>query len=152
MRQFNWQAFFNDGSKISQFSLTGEEILFKCIQDQEKKGNLVRFHLIHKPDNPIKKTIGVGVDLLTGSFLSNFLFDGNFHRSMPDLPFKTQYRLIYYRRMQADATVGASRPQVLNQSLHRYLIGWQATINGKNYQRILFLNPVTLDFEIKEKR
>lgn len=184
MRQFNWQALLKDGSKIRQFSPSGVELLFRVIQEEEQKGNLVKFDLINRPSNPAEEVLTVGVNLTTGSFSSNFLFEEPFHHPLPDLPLTAQYRLIYYRRRRGEMPgplVFGSKPEgagdlddanqvwstdpegkkwgwvidkrrTLIVDVYRYLLGWQTTIEGKNYQRIVFLDPVTLDYEMKEKR
>ena len=36
--------------------------------------------------------------------------------------------------------------------VHRYLIGWQTTCDGKNHQRILFIDPKTGKTELRGKR
>ncbi len=182
MRQFNWQALLKDGSKIRQFSPSGVELLFRVIQEEEQKGNLLKFDLINRPSNPAEEILKVGVNLTTGSFNSNFLFEEPFHHPLPDLLLTAQYRLIYYRRTRGTVNlVFGRRPedagplddsgdnwqstkegdywgwikdekQLITPMVYRYLLGWQTTIEGKNYQRILFLDPVTLDYEMKEKR
>lgn len=36
--------------------------------------------------------------------------------------------------------------------VHRYLVGWQTTCDGRNYQRILFIDPETGRVELMSKR
>jgi len=36
--------------------------------------------------------------------------------------------------------------------VHRYLLGWQTTCDGRNHQRILFIDPETGKIELRSKR
>jgi hypothetical protein len=65
------------------------------------------------------------VDLKDG----HFEYDGESHKDPHNLPLGTTYRLIYYRHVQQHLhSDGTTSTDV------EYHAGWQATVDGKNYQ------------------
>jgi hypothetical protein len=51
-----------------------------------------------------------------------------------NLPRETKFRLIYFRQVRRHFHVGTLEPQGIDTSFH---IGWQTTVDGKNYQHII---------------
>ena len=52
------------------------------------------------------------------------------------LPNDTKYRVVYFRRVTHTITQGYS----IVESIIKYHIGWQATVDGKNYQQTIALS------------
>ena len=46
----------------------------------------------------------------------------------------------------------AKDPSKAKNWVHRYLVGWQTTCDGKNYQKILFIDPETGKAVLRSKR
>ena len=122
--ELKWRAYFKNQYVLNQVDDKGRERLFKEVLDKQEE--LYRFELVG--DGKI-----YSVDLKTGEF---FIKDikflpitetelGVYHRDV-------KYRIIYYRRMQTTV----NQTTVKKPSLLCYLLGWQATIDGKNIQRI----------------
>ncbi len=85
----------------------------------------------------------IAVDLETGMF-----YLGAYPLN-PGMTFQdVEYRLIYYKRSRMEIGWGGKEEQFI----HRYLLGWQATIEGENYQRIMFLDPSNHMIEVQSKR
>lgn len=137
MHNFFWTALLKNG----QLLFEDEKHSFKEVQEADSEQRVKRFSLTNKLTGD---TLSVCLD--TGYLYSNFLFHHMFPHPQQDLFRNATFRLIYFRRNRL--IVGKTKKQVL----HRYAIGWQCTIDGVNYQRILFLDPRTSNFEIKGKR
>jgi hypothetical protein len=146
MLTFYWQAYFkNDESRLKQFSPSGLESSFSLVQKGDKLKNLKRFELICVED----KLAHLAVDLETGNFeIRGAIFHPyialNRHNE------HLHYRIIFYRRMQRH--LGANMQSIGDAFIHRYLIGWQCTYLGLNYQRIIFYDPTSGGIEIQAKR
>ena len=85
-------------------------------------------------DTKIKRFSLVGkghiftIDLETG----NLEVDGNkIYTKRP--PERSELRLIYYRQVQQHMQVGIEQDKMLTPTM-RYYIGWQTTVNDKNYK------------------
>lgn len=78
------------------------------------------FEVWHEPER-----VAIRVDLRDGSFW----FNGNL-KFKPSLPPDTQYRLIWFRRMEKEMYT-LDKDTTGSRCLF-YGIGWQATIDGKN--------------------
>lgn len=124
-----WKAHFSNARTLEQYDATGKEKLFKEILDRQSE--LEVFELVDSGNI-------YQVDLRTGKFFIKGVefFPitetelGVYHRDV-------KYRIIYYKRMQT--TVSQTKVGKLN--LLCYLLGWQATINGKNVKRVMHIYP-----------
>jgi len=71
-----------------------------------------------------------------------------------------KYRIIYFRRPRKERTINidTTTGEIISsnegkQFLYGYLIGWQTTFFGKNYQRFMFISELYDEvFEIRSKR
>jgi len=78
---------------------------------------------------------------------------GDYYLDLTDcLPRKESFRLIFIKRARAIATDRMLFNREALKPTYRYLIGWQTTIDGKNYQRILDCDEWLDEIKIKEKR
>ena len=115
---------------------------FKEVLEYEKKGELVSFFL-EDPD----RQKALGVNLKSGKFIFSFIF---FHHPAPEIvSFNPTYRLINFRRSYRDKGTQGYDSGII---LASYILGWQTTINGENIQRVMLIDPNTLEVTIKEKR
>ena len=140
-----WVALFRDlEEKLHTFRQPSSDPAegFPRVLEEEKKGNLVRFFL----DFTEQKS-SVGVDLLTG----HFIFSGYFrHHPAPNIAkFKPVYRLINFRRKYRDKGTDGYDSGII---LGYYILGWQVLLGGYNHQRMMFIDPETLEITFKEKR
>ncbi len=120
---------------------------FKMVLEQEKEGNLLSFFLDFTDQQK-----SVGVDLRTG----HFIFSDHFrHHPVPNIiRMNPDYRLINFRRKYRDKGEDGYDSGV---KLAYYILGWQTTVieynyKPKNYQRMMFIDPKTLEITFKEKR
>jgi hypothetical protein len=118
-------CFFNDGSFIQQ---TEEDIstidpVRSAFYDVAQRPNdVVLFCVVGNGHN-------YTVDLRDG----HFEIDGVRFDARPDMPDDDcEYRLIYFRRHKQIVIQGKDGEHSI-----KYHIGWQTTINGKNYQQII---------------
>lgn len=65
-------------------------------------------------------------------------------------PLTVKFRPIWYHSVVKNFS--ADSMTVLGERISLYKIGWQFTLNKKNYQRILFFDVETGIFSLKEKR
>lgn len=127
---------------VPQFDKEGNERSFKEVQILDNAQFLHGFELICQED----QIPHIAVDLVTG----NFHIRGAIFHPYNALTTENnvRYRLVFYRRKRMVETNGVrSKPFV-----HRFLLGWQCTVRGLNYQRIMFYDPVHGSIEIKAKR
>lgn len=150
----DWVALFKDKKGIVHtYRQPSDDPVegFPRVLEEEKQGNLVSFFL----DFTAQKR-SIGVNLITG----HFIFSGyyNYHPAPNIVDFNPTYRLINFRRMRKDYGTGLAGTDKEGESwtwgqwLAYYILGWQTTIEGINYQRMMFIDPNTLEFTIKEKR
>ena len=73
------------------------------------------------------------------------------HKEIRGIP-NLHFRPIHVRRMREErGTSGKLIKGTLR--VHQYLLGWQTTVNGKNYQKIVAVDPMTASIsDIMEKR
>lgn len=122
-----WRAYFKGQHVLDQFDSKNKERLFKEVLDRQDE--LEKFELVGNGEV-------YQVNLITGEFFIKgvkFLPVtetelGVYHRSV-------KYRIIYYRRIQTTI----SQTKVGKPNLLCYLLGWQATIDGKNIQRVMHI-------------
>jgi len=145
MLNFYWKAVLKSGEEISQFDSEGKEVSFGLIQEQDKLKNIQSLALVCVEDN----LSHLAVNLQTGEFL---IRGGYFHPYNALSPYyeDLHYRIIFYRRKRQHAGTGGvliGKPYI-----YRFLLGWQVTYKGLNYQRIMFYDPQAGSIEIKAKR
>jgi len=145
MLNFYWKAVLKSGEEISQFDSEGKEVSFGLIQEQDKLKNIQSLALVCVEDN----LSHLAVNLQTGEFL---IRGGYFHPYNALSPYyeDLHYRIIFYRRKRQHAGTGGvliGKPYI-----YRFLLGWQVTYKGLNYQRIIFYDPQAGSIEIKAKR
>ena len=127
---FMWQVQLNDDSIISEFDEQGNEHLFKEVLDRLSDVKILSLYWESKV---------ASVDLTDGSFLINgekVSFNGISNRTEP-------YRLIYFKRVQK--TFNIPEPNI------KYYLGYQITIDGVNYQRLLQIDNISKQIEFVEK-
>ncbi|MCK5602989.1 hypothetical protein KAR91_13990 [Candidatus Pacearchaeota archaeon] len=115
---------------------------FKKVLEEERKGNLVSFFL-----EEAEREKALGVNLKSGEFIFSFIF--NYHPAPEIAGQNIVYRLINFRRMRKDIGTGGYNSGTY---IAYYILGWQATVGGVNYQRMMFIDADTLGVTIKEKR
>lgn len=124
-----WKARFKNQHMLNQFDSQGREILFKEVL--ERQNDLEIFELVE--DGKVYQ-----INLNTGMFTINGIEIFLITEQELGTPLRdAHYRIIYYKRMQTNFTVQKlEKPKVFC-----YLLGWQTTVNGKNFQRILQIFP-----------
>lgn len=146
MLHFYWQAVLKSGIVIKQFSeLSESEVSFGEIQEHDNVMNLKSFQLVCAEDG----LIHLSVDLETGKLQ---IREGSFHpyNALSRHNDTIHYRLVFYRRMRRH--LGTNMEPLGDPFIYRFLIGWQCTYNGLNYQRIIFYDPESGGIEIQAKR
>lgn len=130
---------------LPQFDNSGKERNIREILDLNEQGKLEAFELF-PIEEAYKGKVHLGLSLKTGNFLMNGMPVSLLPETLQDK--NLQFRLIFFRRNRVETTNNI----IQQQYVHRYLLGWQVTYKGENYQRILFFDPLTLLSEFKEKR
>ena len=143
---FEWEARLADNFRLHQY-INGytEETGFKNVLEAEKNGLLKQFFLKETRVEQFNRR-AYGVDLESGAF---FFQEVWLH--LPESDRGYDYRVVYYRRKVGDFAVG-SGSQSFKPVTRCYLLGWQALIDGRNVQRILFIYPDRNYVELREKR
>jgi hypothetical protein len=126
--KYLFTAILDDGSTYHQtsddVSLTdSKRSAFYDIKDSKLK----KFTLSNDKDV-------YSVDLTTGAFEVN---DKSFSIQLENDILPTNLRLIYFRRRRQHFMIPALEELSSDTT---YCIGWQCTIDGKNYQRIIEIN------------
>jgi len=134
MAFFEWSAKLSNSTIIKEHDKEGKEHLFKEVLD-----------------------VLNDVEILTLSWDKKYASvnfkNGHFNINGEDISFKDisdrkeRYRPIYFKRVRQVISTGTSNP---NENI-KYHIGYQITINDKNYQRILKVNNITKQMEFVEK-
>jgi len=152
---YQWTAHKKDQTYLPQFTPDGKENNFKLVLDVEKDDQLAMLHVSSGKNN-------FAVDLETGIFyMDNIAIDlipewrkEKKHRGIivqkKFLPDNPDFRIIFYRRMREQRGADA-KPK----HLYVVILGWQITIGGLNYQRIMFIYPSkngNSTIEFREKR
>lgn len=129
MTKYTWTAYYNDGTKLSQFNENGEENLFGAI-DESKLVNFVlsQNHQEHIQIDDFVVSLLSGVICIHGVLISFGEFDTN--------------RLIYFRRNKA--TIGSNGTV---QSIS-HILGLQATVNGHNRKVMFGINDETKEVSL----
>ena len=137
--ELKWKAHFNNAHTLEQYDIKGKEHLFQEVLDRQD--DLEIFELVG--DGKVYQ-----VDLRTGKFFIKGveffpITEKEFQKPLRDV----KYRLIYYKRKKATITLtDVKNPEVLH-----YLLGWQALVDGRNFQRIMFIY-LNGKIELKSKR
>lgn len=125
---------------------TGEDpciINFGKVLEVEKTGELQSFFL-HTLDHKWS----VGVHLKSGEFmLGNYVI----HPAPEIAELNPNYRIVNVRRKARDLHE-ETKEWLGDAFLVKYILGWQCTIDGDNYQRLMFIDPATLRIEFRSKR
>lgn len=132
---FQWTAQLKDSTLITEETISN----FDKVLAAEKADQLIMLHLSNGNHN-------YAVDLTTGLFY----IDDICLNLAPQLVGKTGFRVIYFKRKRQEIGFQAKG----DPTIHAYLLGWQITLDGKNYQRIMFIHPwengqVILEFRDK---
>jgi hypothetical protein len=90
----------------------------------------------------------IAVDMKTGVMNINGT-NWNFVPNNID-PLTVKFRPIWYHSVIKDYDATSNR--VMGERISLYKIGWQFTLDEKNYQRIVFFDTQTGIFSLKEKR
>jgi len=134
-QEFKWSAKLIDGTVIDEIDKEDKEHLFKEVID--RIDDLRELKLFW--DNRFAT-----VNLETGHFNVNgedFGFEGLSDRT-------EQYRPIYFKRVKRTIS---NIPGLEDTPNIKYHIGYQITIDGKNYQRVLQIDNLTKNMEFLEK-
>ena len=152
---FQWVAEYDSGKILTQYG--GPNRQFKDLTEFSNQDTLEKLYLVRLiPDREDEFSPDMRpcfmVDLKTGHFSIN----GEMHTPIvPDLPIgfnwkDAKYRPIYHRRIRGG--VGISGGKGYASLVKYYWLGWQATIDGKNYQRIIQYDVPNDSWLFKEKR
>lgn len=123
---------FTDGSTIQQTieDLSAKDDTRSAFYDVVQRMDEVETFTIINRDAP--RTHTYMVDLRDG----HFEVDGvPFEVSSEELPGEAEFRLIYFHRHQHHVIQGQTMTG--NEDVVRYHIGWQTTIDGKNFQSMI---------------
>jgi len=124
-----WKARFKGQHILNQFDVNGKEKLFREVLDRQE--DLEIFELVE--DGKI-----YSVNFQTGAFFVKGIEIFPITETELGIPLRdAHYRIIYYKRMQANFTV----QKLEEPKLFCYLLGWQTTVNGRNFQRVLQIFP-----------
>lgn len=138
---------------LHQYDKEGNQVNISHILDlaeADELNVLIGLPVDQRIGNGDKKLVGnpfIAIDMKTGLINVNGT-NWNFVPHGID-PLTVKFRPIWYHSIdkQYDAT-GIH----LGNHITQYKIGWQFTLNKKNYQRILFFNVKTGIFSLKKKR
>lgn len=128
MLKYHFIALFEDGSFLTQNEDDVSRIdpTRSAFYDVFQRKDEVVVFALRNMDTELKVDLGTGLFELNGM---------PFRASNPSeqLPPETKYRLVFFRRHQHIRNLGNSEES------HNieYHIGWQATVNGKNYQQTI---------------
>ena len=134
MAFFEWSAKLSNSTIIKEHDKEGNEHLFKEVLDVINELEVLTLSWDKK-------------------YASVNFKNGHFNINGEDISFKDisdrkeRYRPIYFKRVRQVISTGTSNP---NENI-KYHIGYQITINDKNYQRILKVNNITKQMEFVEK-
>lgn len=127
--KYLFECHFADGTVISQTpedvsaNTPGKNAFYDVLQRMDE---VVLFGLISDDH-------AYAVDLQTGWFQANHA-DFAVPNDLPEGEHK--FRLVYFRRNFQTVAVGGELPEELSHIVE-YHIGWQTTIDGKNYQQTI---------------
>jgi len=126
MINFYWETILKDGQILKQFDEKGENT-FALVM--EHKSEIEDFRLISNDNSKI-----YNVNLATGEFN----LDGFKIKSSVKLEEVENKEPIFWRRnlITYSAEEGGKEPVIVG-----YIIGWQANIDGKNFQQQFMIKP-----------
>ena len=122
---YKWQTIQKDGTELKQNGRGG-------LTEEERK-NCKIFSWVNE-----KTGHKVSVDLTTGSFKIN---EQVLLPSRGDLEVLSGRNDIEYRLVYATRHFLAFGDKSPEHSVGAYIIGWQATLEGKNIKRLLYIKP-----------
>jgi len=134
MAFFEWSAKLSNSTIIKEHDKEGKEHLFKEVLDVINELEVLTLSWDKK-------------------YASVNFKNGHFNINGDDIAFKDlsdkkeKYRPIYFKRVRQAISTGINNP---NENI-KYHIGYQITINGKNYQRIVKIDNITKQIEFIEK-
>ena len=134
--RYPWQAYFKDGSALSQFEPDGSEVLFRKVLDRAL--DVERFQV-----GPVT------VDLRDGSFILHRMGDfvkvtgSSYVEAFEEwgIDERVPKRLIYFRRVARQFGIGGDVPKERVAPYVVYAVGWQATVQDRNVKHIIFIHP-----------
>lgn len=131
MLKYLFCAEFDDGhlyyqSQDDKARIAKEGSCFTDILETQKEKKLTKFWLVNDKVN-------FSVNLLTGKFYLNGI-ELTVEGDKPVPISNPDYRLIFYRQHQHDFN-----PESQEETAHKvtYFIGWQTTVDEKNYQSVV---------------
>jgi hypothetical protein len=146
---FEWVAVSVDGKEIQQFPKDQNENSFQTVYELSNNKNLSYLYLIPKRPE-YRKHVTFAVNYLTGEHLIQGVALNLVHKEIREEP-NLHFRPIHVRRMRQE--IGEGMVLINTRRVHQYLLGWQVTVNGKNYQKIIAVDPITASIvDIMEKR
>lgn len=146
---FEWVAVSTTGKEIQQFPANGNENSFKTVYELSENRELLYLYLVPKRPE-YRKHVMFAVNYLTGEHLIRGVALNLVHKEIREEP-DLHFRPIHVRRMRQD--LGEGMVAINTRRVHQYLLGWQVTVNGKNYQKIIAVDPMTASIvDIMEKR
>jgi len=133
---FQWVAEYDGGQYYNQYGQPGRK--FPDVLAMSDNNTLEKLHLIRlirgNPDLFVYNMYPrFTVDLRTGIFdLNNIEYD----ETPEGVDFTgVKFRPIYFRRIRGG--IGINKGRGYQPMVKYYWIGWQATVNGDNYQRMV---------------
>lgn len=141
---YQWMCIYEeDGETKELYQYEGEkQNNIRKVIELENTGKLKAMYLMPLNTSEESKTV-IGVNLKTGIFTIN----GTQYSNFPDNVEITDFRFVFYRTIHT--SFGS---EIDSGSVKYYKIGWQSTVNDKNYQRVIWFNPSENSFILKEKR
>jgi len=148
---FQWVAEYDKGQIYTQYGGPGRK--FTDVLKMSDSNTLERLHLVRIiRDREDKFALTMRprftVDLQTGIFNIN---GEDFNENPKGVSFaNTKFRPIYHRRVRGGIGMDGGKGYA---SLAKfYYIGWQTTVDGNNYQRIIQYDVPNNQWLFKEKR
>ncbi len=149
---FQWVAEYDSGTIYTQYG--GPNRQFKDLTKFSDEDRLEKLHLIRLIDgkeNEFSTDMRpcFTVDLMNGTFSIN---GESVNENRPQgVNFNgSKFRPIYHRRVRGG--VGLTGGRSYAPLVKFYWLGWQATVDGKNYQRIIQYDVPNDEWLFKEKR
>lgn len=136
MLKYLFAAVFADGTQINQTLEDRSKVdplksEFYDVMEYEKKSPLIKFSIGH-----IQEDKWAIVDLIDGHFELNGI-PFYLHLNLPSVDPK--FRIVYFRIRTEQLTTAADGTQTPSSLDPKYMLGWQTTIEGKNYQEVIIL-------------
>ena len=123
-----WEVVFKNGEVLQQFDENGEDRTFAPVS---KRSNEVKIlTLILKTEDGVEKRFFVNV--VTGMFF----LDGFTLFSYTDISSAERTAPIFWKRKQVHMFGDSEVVETVG-----FILGWQATVNGKNFQQRIMVSP-----------